>query len=95
VDCELRVPNEVSDPCHLLTSSTQLKYSALQSLNFSFHNLFSAIPYFLYSRSLNSLLCCLCVGERPMKCINPISVRRLTEPVAGSDSLWAFDYFLS
>jgi hypothetical protein len=30
-----------------------------------------------------------------MKCINPISVRRLTEPVAGSDSLWAFNYFLS
>ena len=27
-----------------------------------------------------------------MKCINPNSVRRLTEPVAGSASLWAFDY---
>jgi hypothetical protein len=30
-----------------------------------------------------------------MKCINHISMRRLTEPVTGSDSLWAFDYFLS
>ena len=30
-----------------------------------------------------------------MKCINQISVRRLTEPVAGTDSLWAFDYLLS
>jgi len=30
-----------------------------------------------------------------MKCINPNSVRRLTEPVAGSAGLWAFDYFLS
>jgi hypothetical protein len=30
-----------------------------------------------------------------MKHTNYISVRRLTEPVAGPDSLWAFDYFLS
>jgi hypothetical protein len=30
-----------------------------------------------------------------MKCINPISVRRLTEPLPGSDRLWAFDDFLS
>jgi hypothetical protein len=30
-----------------------------------------------------------------MKCINPNPVRRLTEPVAGSGSLWAFDYSLS
>jgi hypothetical protein len=30
-----------------------------------------------------------------MKSINPISVRRLKEPVTGSDSLWAFNYFLS
>jgi hypothetical protein len=30
-----------------------------------------------------------------MKSINSISVRRLTEPVPGSDSLWAFDYTLS
>jgi len=30
-----------------------------------------------------------------MKCINPISMRRLTEPGPGADSLWAFDYFLS
>jgi hypothetical protein len=30
-----------------------------------------------------------------MKCINHISVQRLTGPVAGSGSLWAFDYFLS
>ena len=30
-----------------------------------------------------------------MKCINHISVRRLKEPAAGPDSLWAFDYSLS
>jgi hypothetical protein len=30
-----------------------------------------------------------------MKSINHISVRRLIEPVAGSDGLWAFDYSLS
>ena len=30
-----------------------------------------------------------------MTSINPISVRRLTEPVAGPDSLWAFNYFHS
>jgi hypothetical protein len=30
-----------------------------------------------------------------MKCINYNSMRRLIEPVAGSDSLWAFDYSLS
>jgi hypothetical protein len=30
-----------------------------------------------------------------MKCINHISVRRLTEPVTGPDSLRAFDYSLS
>ena len=30
-----------------------------------------------------------------MKCINHISVRRLTGPVAGTDSLWAFNYSLS
>lgn len=30
-----------------------------------------------------------------MKCINHITVRRLTEPVAGPDSLWAFDYLFS
>ena len=30
-----------------------------------------------------------------MKSINQISVRRLTEPVPGSISLWAFDYFHS
>ena len=30
-----------------------------------------------------------------MKCINHISVRRLTEPGLGPDSLWAFNYFLS
>ena len=30
-----------------------------------------------------------------MKSINPISVRRLTVPLPGPDSLWAFDYFHS
>jgi hypothetical protein len=30
-----------------------------------------------------------------MKSINPISVRRLTETLPGSDGLWAFNYFLS
>ena len=30
-----------------------------------------------------------------MKCINQISVRRLTEPFAGFDSLWAFNYLFS
>ena len=30
-----------------------------------------------------------------MKSINQISVRRLTEPDPGPDSLWAFDYFHS
>jgi hypothetical protein len=30
-----------------------------------------------------------------MKCINHITVRRLTEPVAGPDSLWVFDYLFS
>ncbi len=30
-----------------------------------------------------------------MKCIIPNSVRRLTGPLPGSESLWAFDYFLS
>ena len=30
-----------------------------------------------------------------MKCINHNSMRRLTEPVAGTDSLWAFNYSLS
>lgn len=30
-----------------------------------------------------------------MKCINQIAVRRLTEPVVGPDSLWAFNYFHS
>jgi hypothetical protein len=30
-----------------------------------------------------------------MKCTIYNSVRRLTEPVAGPDSLWALNYFLS
>jgi hypothetical protein len=30
-----------------------------------------------------------------MKCTIYNPVRRLTEPVAGTDSLWAFDYSLS
>jgi len=30
-----------------------------------------------------------------MNCINHIPVRRLIEPVTGSDGLWAFDYSLS
>ena len=30
-----------------------------------------------------------------MLCINHNSMRRLTEPVAGADSRWALDYFLS
>jgi hypothetical protein len=30
-----------------------------------------------------------------MKSIIPISVRRLKEPVTGSDGLWAFNYFVS
>jgi len=30
-----------------------------------------------------------------MKCINPISVRRLTRPLSGLDSLWAFGNYHS
>jgi hypothetical protein len=30
-----------------------------------------------------------------MKCTIYISVRRLTEPVVGPDSLWAFEHFSS
>jgi hypothetical protein len=30
-----------------------------------------------------------------MKSINHITVRRLTDPITGQDSLWAFVYFLS
>src|SRR5215469_6592377 len=71
------------------------EHLALRCQNFPFHNLFSAIPYFLHSPTRDTLLFCSCVGERPMKSINPISVRRLTVPLPGPESLWAFDYFQS